>query len=185
MTVFIQTDRLLLREIVPGDEAGLFALDADPEVHRYLGNRPVTTMDEVRASIAFIRQQYADHGIGRWAVEDRATGAFLGWAGLKWMTQPANGRVHFYDLGYRLLRAHWGKGIATEAALASVDYAFRELKAPALYGMADCGNRGSHNVLTKAGLHFVEVFDYQGVPHHWYALERAEWEAAAPAGNRL
>ncbi|GAA4342277.1 GNAT family N-acetyltransferase [Flaviaesturariibacter amylovorans] len=177
MAAVLYTDRLLLRELQPDDEAGLFALDSDPEVHRYLGGRPVRGTEEIRDAIAFIRNQYADHGIGRWAVMERTSGAFLGWAGLKWITEPVNGRVHYYDLGYRILREHWGKGFATEAACAWVAYAFNELQAPAVYAIADCANSGSHGVLTKVGLRCTETFVYDGTPHHWYELGRITWMA--------
>lgn len=182
MKIFAETERLILREIVPGDENGLYELDSDPEVHRYLGNKPVTSLDEIRALIRFIRKQYEEKGIGRWAVIDKASGEFLGWAGLKRVTEPINNHVDYLDLGYRLIKRHWGKGIATEASFASLDYGFRVLNAAEIYGMADCGNAGSHHVLQKAGLTFIETFDYDGTAHNWYRIGREEWEAARSKG---
>jgi len=59
----IETERLILREILPEDEAALFEMDSDPEVHRYLGNDPVKDIEQIRNAIKFIRKQYSDNGI--------------------------------------------------------------------------------------------------------------------------
>ena len=65
MRIFVETDRLILRELLPQDELGMFELDSDPEVHRFLGNQPVKDMERIREVITFVRQQYVDNGIGR------------------------------------------------------------------------------------------------------------------------
>src|SRR5690606_254622 len=114
MKIFVTTHRLILREILPTDLEGMFELDSDPEVHRFLGNQPVKTMEESKALINYIRQQYIDHGIGRWAITDKQTGEFMGWTGLKFVTKETNNHKDYYDLGYRLIKRFWGKGIATE-----------------------------------------------------------------------
>jgi [ribosomal protein S5]-alanine N-acetyltransferase len=69
--IFIETERLILREIVPTDVDGLFELDSDPEVHRYLGNKTIDSREKIVELIEFIRKQYADNGIGRWAIIDK------------------------------------------------------------------------------------------------------------------
>lgn len=92
MEVFVQTERFLLREIVPEDEAALYKLDSDVEVHRYLGSKPVKTIEEVREVIKFIRKQYDENGIGRWAIIDKTTGEFVGWSGLKLVRERINNR---------------------------------------------------------------------------------------------
>lgn len=171
MQIFAETERLILREILPSDEAALFELDADPEVHRYLGRQPVTTMEQVREVIQIIRQQYADNGIGRWAIVEKKTGDFLGWTGLKLTKETCNNHSHYYDLGYRLIRRHWGRGYATESAIASVAYGLKELKLREIYGIADIHNLASGKVLEKAGLRFIEVFELEGEPHNWYGLK--------------
>jgi ribosomal-protein-alanine N-acetyltransferase len=170
MQIFTETDRLILREVLPTDAPGMFELDSDPEVHRYLGNKPIKTLEEAVAGIAFIRQQYLDYGIGRWAVIEKATGEFTGWAGLKFMTETRNGHSNFYDVGYRFIKRYWGKGYATEAAIASVNYGFDVLKLEELFGMADVENIGSNRALQKAGLKYVEDFEHAGILHSWYRL---------------
>lgn len=171
MEIFAETDRLLLREIVPADLPGMYALDSDPEVHRYLGGKPVQHPEESRQLIDFIRQQYRVNGIGRWAVIEKATGQFTGWSGLKLITEPIYGRTNYYDLGYRFIRQYWGRGFASESAKAALDYGFAALRLKEICGMAEAGNLASQNVLQKAGLRYEETFDYEGKQMHWYRMK--------------
>jgi ribosomal-protein-alanine N-acetyltransferase len=175
MRTIIETKRFLLREFVINDTAGLFELDSDPEVHRYLGNNPVIDKDKIVDVIRFIRRQYIDHGIGRWAIIEKGTENFMGWAGLKLVTELTNKHINYYDLGYRLLRKYWGQGIATECALASLKYGFEILCANEIFAAAHIDNKGSNKVLCKAGLTFVETFDYFNAQHNWYRIGRNEW----------
>jgi RimJ/RimL family protein N-acetyltransferase len=172
MRIFTETPRLILREILPTDVEGLFELDNNPEVHRYLGKNPIQTKEQAAEMIQFIRQQYIDNGIGRWAVVDKQTNNFLGWAGLKLITEQTNNHINYLDVGYRLIKKYWGQGIATEAARASLAYAFNELQAPAVYAITDTDNAASHHVLLKIGLNFIETFEYHGFTHNWYKITR-------------
>lgn len=176
MKIFIETERLILREILPTDIEGMFELDADEEVHRYLGNNPVSSKEQIVDAIRFIRQQYVDNGIGRWAIIDKNTNGFIGWAGLKLVTDLTNKHKDYYDLGYRLIKRYWGKGIATEAAMASLDYAFNTLHTDAVYAMVDCDNEGSNKILKKVGLSLIEKFNLDGTEHNWYKITKTEYE---------
>lgn len=176
MKIFTETDRFILREILPSDIDGLFELDSDPEVHRYLGKKPVTNKEQIVEVINFIRQQYIDNGIGRWAIIDKETNDFIGWTGLKFVTDLTNNHKNYYDIGYRLRKKYWGQGIATETAIASWDYAFNILKADKVYAMADCENDGSNKILKKVGLSFIEKFDLDGIEHNWYKIDKNEYE---------
>lgn len=174
MKIFVETDRFLLREIVESDLQGFFELDTDPEVHRYLGNQPLTTLEECAGVIEYVRKQYEADGMGRWAVIDKATNDFVGWSGLKHEKKVRD--YPYYDLGYRLKRNYWGKGIATETAIASVDYGFRVMNLPKICAAAHVDNIGSNRVLQKAGLTFVETFVvFEGL-HNWYELEQSDWK---------
>jgi ribosomal-protein-alanine N-acetyltransferase len=172
MRIFTETNRLILRELLPEDVDGMFEMDCDTEVHRFLGNAPIQTKEQAAEMIQFIRQQYVDNGIGRWAVIDKQTNSFLGWAGLKLIMEPINNHINYLDLGYRLMRKYWGLGIATEAARASLAYAFDELQAKEVYAITEIGNTASDNVLLKAGLSFIEPFDYKVFKLNWYKIDR-------------
>jgi [ribosomal protein S5]-alanine N-acetyltransferase len=175
MTIFATTDRLILREIVPEDEAGFYELDSNAEVHKYLGGKPVKSMDQIKDAIAFIRKQYIDYGIGRWAVIDKSTNSFVGWSGIKLITETVNNQTNYYDIGYRFQQQHWGKGYATETGLAALRYAFTKLGANKVVGIADIENTGSNKVLQKIGLRSIEKFVYDDRPHNWYVITKQEW----------
>jgi len=178
--VFLETERLILREILPSDVNGLFELDSDPEVHRYLGKNLVTNKAQVIEVVEFIRQQYIDYGIGRWAIVDKKTKEFIGWTGFKFVTELTNNHQNYYDLGYRLIRKYWGQGIATETAVASLDYAFNKLNTDKVYAMADVENDGSNRILSKVGLKFIETFDLEGIKHNWYKIHKNDYENKKP-----
>lgn len=172
MKIFAETERLMLRELVPEDAAGMFEMDGDPEVHLFLGNKPVQSIEQSKADIEFIRKQYIENGIGRWAVIEKSTGNFVGWAGLKLITELTNNHNNYYDLGYRFSKRFWGKGYATEAAIAVRDYGFNELKLNEIIGIADISNLGSIHVLKKIGLKQIAIFDYHGIQHYWMKIEK-------------
>lgn len=167
----IETERLLLRELQLSDADGMFELDSNPNVHLFLGNRPVKHIEESIEYIHFVQKQYKDFGIGRWAVILKETNEFLGWSGIKFITDEINGHKNFYEIGYRFIEKHWGKGYATEAGKAFVDYAFNEIKADAIYAYADAGNENSRRILEKLGLQYVNSFEYQEELEVWYELK--------------
>lgn len=174
--IFAETERLILREIIPSDIDGMFELDSDPEVHKYLGKNPVTDKEQINKVINHIRQQYTDNGIGRWAIIDKNNKNYIGWTGLKFVTDLTNNHKYYYDLGYRLIKKYWGQGIATETAIASLNYAFEQLNTKEVYAMADCENDVSNKILTNVGLKFIEIFDLDGIKHNWYKIERSDYE---------
>lgn len=175
--VFAETERFVLREILPRDESGFWELDADPEVHRYLGNKPVTDRAQIRKVISFIRQQYVQNGIGRWAVVEKQTGEFVGWSGLKFVTEPLNGHQNFYDLGYCIQRKHWRRGIGRETAAAALAYGFEQLNLEEIFAAAACDNVGSNKILQGLGFEVSDRFLYDAQLCHWYKLSNRQYLA--------
>ncbi|TPG42263.1 GNAT family N-acetyltransferase [Flavobacterium pectinovorum] len=167
----IETERLILRELIKSDAEGMFELDSNPNVHVFVGKKPVKSIDESHAYIENLQQQYRDFGTGRWAVILKETNEFIGWSGIKFITDEINNHKDFYEIGYRFIEKHWGKGYATEAGKAFVDYAFNVLKVEALYAYADPGNDNSRSILEKLGLRYVNSFEYQGELEVWYELK--------------
>jgi RimJ/RimL family protein N-acetyltransferase len=153
----------------------MFALDSDPAVHRYLGGiggRLLTDPEQSREMIRFIQAQYVANGIGRWAVLLRATGEFMGWAGLKLVPGPINGRYGVYDLGYRFRPRFWRQGYGYEAAQAWLDYGFQTMGLPRISAYADAENAGSRRILEKIGLQPGNEFMENGVRCVWYETDR-------------
>ncbi len=174
--ILIETERLLLREIDYTDANDLFEMDSDPEVHLFIENKPVKTIDEITKGIEIIKMQYKKNGIARWAVVDKISNECVGWSGLKYYNQPINNHNNFYDLGYRFKKKHWGKGFATESSIAILNYGFRNLDINSIYAITDPNNTISKKVLSKLGFVFQETFDYEGDPTDWFKLIKSTWE---------
>lgn len=156
MQVIIETARLILREFVQGEGELIFRLNEDPEVTRYTGD-PVKDLTHGTFVLEnVILPQYSLYGHGRWAVHIKDTMEFIGWCGLKY--RPELDEV---DLGYRFIRSSWGKGYATEAAVATVRYGIDQLKLKRIVGRAMPDNIASIKVLEKCGMKYIgeEVVD--------------------------
>lgn len=174
MEIFAETERLILREIVPADRNGLFAIDSDPDVHIYLGKSPIHNIEQIDDIILFIRKQYVDNGIGRWAMIEKSSNNFIGWAGLKLVRELTNKHIDFYDLGYRLNKSYWGKGFATEAARAALKYGFNKLNLNEIYAITDSQNVASRNVIEKVGLKYIETYSDWGTDHDWFEIHKPQ-----------
>ena len=170
----ICTDRLEMRPFTLEDAELLFSLDSDPEVMRYLGNKPINDINVVHEYLGNILRQYQENNIARWAVLEKSSGQFIGWAGIKYITEEENGMTNFYDVGYRLLPAFWGKGYATECTKAWIDYAKHKLKIQKIYASAHVDNHGSQKVLIKSGFLQTGQYDFSfngaTLPCYWYEL---------------
>lgn len=176
MKVHIETDRLLMRDLMDEDVNGMFAMDSDAEVHTFLGNKPISTLEEAKKMIDSIKQQYLENGIGRWAVVEKESGEFIGWSGFRLITDVVNGRTQYYDLGYRFIKKYWGKGYASETAIASLNHGFTALGFNEIVGIADVAHSASNNILRKVGLIKRNEFVYDGTLHNFYSLSKTEWE---------
>ena len=185
MKPYLETPRLILREFTEDDAADLFALDADPEVMRYVGPYRLADVDAYREHIRndFLSFYSPGSPYGFRAAVEKAGGAFLGWFVLRpalhyRFAREAGFRSGQLELGYRLRRSAWGKGYATEGARALVRKAFTELEAPCVVAAALAENRASVRVLEKAGLRRVGEFQIAGFdsPCLTYALRREDYD---------
>lgn len=171
MKIVLETERLLLREMLLSDAEAMFKLDSNPNVVKYLGNTPVKSIDECISLIHNVRNQYLKNGIGRFSVVLKDTDEVIGWAGIKFITEPENNQTNFYDLGYRLQEEHWGKGYATEATKAWLDYAFQTMKLPVLVASINVDNFNSNKIVQKFGFKLKSKFYYEDIHCNWYELE--------------
>lgn len=175
MRIYAETPRLILREILESDIDNFYELDSDPEVHKFLGNNPISSKEQVIPIIESVRQQYAEYGIGRWAIIEKSSGEFVGWSGLKYITEEINKHSNFHDVGYRLVRKHWNKGFATESAMAAIEYGFTKMKLEEIIGIAHEENVNSQNALQKCGLEYIENFETRGLQCTWNKITRQQW----------
>ncbi|MEU9793892.1 GNAT family N-acetyltransferase [Streptomyces sparsogenes] len=144
----LRTDRLVLRAWRESDLAPWAALNADPEVREHFPG--VLTRERSDASVARFQADLDRRGWGWWAVEVRATGEFIGFAGL----DPVDEDMPFtgVEIGWRLARPHWGHGYATEAALAVVDHGFEALRLPEILAVTTATNLRSQAVMRRIGM---------------------------------
>jgi len=175
MKFYIETDRLILRDFLESDVEGMYELDSNPEVHRYLGNNPIKEINQIPPIIQFVRQQYEENGIGRWAVIEKKTNAFIGWSGLKLVKETRNQQSNYYDVGYRLIQKYWGKGYATESTLASLSYGFGESNLETICAAAQAENIASNKVLQKCGLKLINPYLENEVLENWYQITKSQW----------
>jgi RimJ/RimL family protein N-acetyltransferase len=155
MKIILETPRLSLREMTPGDAENAYLLNLDPEVIRYTGDVPFESVEQARTFLENY-DHYRKYGFGRWAVDLKTTGEYLGWCGLKYLPESDE-----HDVGFRFFQKHWGKGYATEAAIACIDLGFRKFNMPFIVGRAMPANSASVRVLEKCGMDFwkTEVED--------------------------
>lgn len=156
MDVIIETERLLLRKFTVEDAPLIYELNLDPDVIRYTYD-PVKDIEHATHVLEqVILPQYALYNHGRWAVHLKPGLEFIGWCGLKCIPQRDE-----IDLGYRFKKQYWGKGYATEAAYACIQYGFKKLDLKRIIGRAIPENTASLHVLEKCGMTFLtdEVVD--------------------------
>lgn len=170
MHLTLETERLLLRPLELSDAEAMFAMDHNPNVHKYLWQTPTQSVEENVKIIEIVQKQYVDHNIGRFATILKSTGEFIGWTGIKYVTgHIENGNTNFYDYGYRLNEKFWNKGYATEASVAWLDYAFKQMNIQDMNAYTHSENGASNHILEKVGFNFVEDYpDPQGVIWKWW-----------------
>ena len=186
-TVFLETERLVLRQFTYADVPLLVELDSDPEVTRFITGGLPTSREEIETEHlpAFLSYYESSTGFGFWAVVEKSSGAFLGWFHFR----PAPGApADQPELGYRLRRNAWGRGYATEGSRALIDAGFSIHGVRRVVAETMATNVASRRVMEKAGLVLVRTFHadwpypIEGSEHGdvEYALSRDEWLAARP-----
>ncbi|MFE3867739.1 GNAT family N-acetyltransferase [Flavobacterium sp. LS2P90] len=171
MNIILETERLILREMLPSDAEALFEMDSNPNVHQYLWKKPLTSIDQVYKYIEMVRNQYLENNIGRFVVVLKESNELIGWAGIKYNTEIVNNKIHFYDIGYRLNEKFWGKGYTSEASFAWLDYGFNVMKIKVMEAAAHTGNIASNRILQKIGMRMTEQYLEEGVSWNWYELK--------------
>jgi RimJ/RimL family protein N-acetyltransferase len=155
----LETERLLLRELTADDADNLLELDGDPEVMRYLTGGKESSREYVETVIIpRILQTYLRFpGFGWYAAIEKATGAFQGWFGL-WPPETGPVDLTQAEVGYRLRREAWGRGLATEGTRAVLARAFGELGVRRVWAETMAVNTRSRRVMEKCGLTYLRTF---------------------------
>lgn len=151
----IKTARLGLRNWTENDLVPFAEMCADAEVMRYFP-KPLTT-SEVAALIERFQKHFDEFGYTYFAVDELATGKFIGFTGLMYQTYEAPFTPNA-DIGWRLKQNAWGKGFASEAATACLDFGFKTIKLSAIYAVCPKQNQPSEGVMKKIGMHYDTKF---------------------------
>jgi RimJ/RimL family protein N-acetyltransferase len=196
MQIFLETERLILRQFTEDDVENLVELDSDPDVMRYLNGGMVTPREMVEHEILprFLSYHERYDGFGVWAAMEKASGAFIGWFSLRPHDESRHNEV---ELGYRLRRSAWGQGYATEGAQALIRKDFTALGVQRVTANTYEHNTASRRVMEKVGMRLVrryrptldelttETSNHQSADSVWdgdeveYALTKTDWERSA------
>jgi 3-dehydroquinate dehydratase/shikimate dehydrogenase len=180
--ISIRTDRLILRQWKKGDLEPFASINADPRVREYFPG--LQTREESDHSVSLVSGHIEKYGWGFWAASLVETGEFIGFIGLEDVYFQAN-FVPAVEIGWRLAYKHWGKGYATEGALACLRYGFETLMLDEIVSFTAVENTRSRRVMEKIGMHHdsKDDFDHPKLPeghplrrHVLYRLDRDEWK---------
>ncbi len=142
----LHSKRLILRPVHSDDASAFEAFYSDPEVMA-IRKYGVMNPEAARTQLQGMIEHWKTHGFGMWAVVDRATGEFAGECGLRWLEDASD-----VELSYGLYPRFRGRGLATEAARAVLDYAVKVLGLDRIVALSRGDNSTSHRVLEKLGM---------------------------------
>lgn len=147
-----ETERLIVRRARPDDLDNFFLLNGDENVMRYI--RAVSTRAESDAKLEqILAEEKAASGMpgpGRWLIDEKETGQFVG----SFAIIPIPSEPEKTQLGYSFIPSAWGKGYATEVAVAGLKFFLDNTDIPEIYGVSETANTASMKVLQKAGFRF-------------------------------
>lgn len=166
----LETDRLLLRRLQPGDLDDLYALYCDLEVRRYIPDAPLT-YEEAREEVEWFLNGHPRHPeLGLWATIYKETGMFIGRCGLLPWTIDGQAEV---EVAYLLAKEYWGRGLGTEAARAIADYGFEKLHLSRLICLIDQDNQASMKVARNIGMTFEREGQDEKGPYLIYSVSKS------------
>ena len=165
----LETERLILRHLLPTDLDDLFALYRDPEIRRYFPEG-VLTYEETKEELEWFLNGHPAHPeLGLWATIHKETDRFIGRCGLLPWTIDERQEV---EVAYLLDRDYWGQGLGTEAARALVHYGFEQLQLPRLICLIDGENQASIKVAMKIGMAFEKEGKDEKGPFLLYSMSK-------------
>ncbi|MFC0507466.1 GNAT family N-acetyltransferase [Micromonospora costi] len=174
----LRTDRLLLRGWRDDDLDALAAINADPEVMRFILDGSVRDRRQSAEGLQKMRRHWEERGYGLFAVEVRETGAVIGWAGLA-VPEFLPEVMPAVEIGWRLDRGSWGHGYATEAASAALRFGFVDRGLDRIISIRHVENIRSARVMEKLGLsyEFTTVVPEHNQPVAIHAISRSDYQA--------
>jgi ribosomal-protein-alanine N-acetyltransferase len=176
----ITTRRLMLRELTEQDAEPLFHILSQDGVLRYFPNSNPPTLERIQNMIARHRTHWKEYGYGRWAIVPRAGQACIGWAGLEFLPE-----MNEAEVAYLLSKDYWGQGLATEAALAAVQYGFETAGLARIVGIVHVENVASRRVMDKLGMSLLDQANLWEMECYRYSISRAAFLGRQATGHLL
>jgi len=164
MTV-LNTQRLRLEPCTDAHFEGLYALNSDPEVMRYITGKP-DTPEDTKSMIDRVKARWADTGYSWWSFIDKENGQIIGMGCIQHLGRDAANPL---EIGWRLRKDRWHQGFASEAAQCMASFAFETLKTKLLVAVCDPANTGSSRVMERLGM------SYRG-RERWYDMDTAVYQ---------
>ncbi|MCK4449041.1 MAG: GNAT family N-acetyltransferase [Anaerolineae bacterium] len=168
----ITTSHLILRAFTEADIEPLHRILGDRDVLRYFPNPNLPSRDKVEKMISSRLKHWEEHGYGWWAVEPRSKRELIGWSGLQFLPETEE-----VEVAYLLGKAYWGKGLATEAAQACLQYGFENVEVESIVAIVHPENLASQRVIEKLGMLFVDQAHYFGMDCYRYSIERSSFDS--------
>ncbi|HZB46532.1 MAG TPA: GNAT family N-acetyltransferase [Pyrinomonadaceae bacterium] len=168
----IETERLLLRMQTPEDAGALLRILSDAEFRTYLPVQQPPTLEQVEAGLGRILAHWEERGYGHWILSPKNSREVLGYCGLRFLAETEE-----VEIFYGIDRPHWGRGLVTEAAKATLRFGFEEAKLERVIALAHPSNKGTRRVMEKAGLRYEKQAVYFDMECAYYALDREQYRA--------
>ncbi|MFI1971242.1 GNAT family N-acetyltransferase [Streptomyces cinnamoneus] len=172
MTLSLRTPRLTLRRWREDDIVPMAAINSDPEVMRWIGDGSVRDRSQTEAGIVAWEREWEERGVGLFAVEERTSRQLVGFAGL---SEPVflPEILPAMEIGWRFGRPYWGRGLATEAARAALDFALRDRGLGRVVSVCAPGNVASERIMRKLGMRRERetAHPLHGVPLRVHVIE--------------
>jgi ribosomal-protein-alanine N-acetyltransferase len=170
--ILFETERLIVRHYTKDDSNDFFLLNGDEEIMRYI--RPAKTREEADRFLSEILQKLEeDPASGRWAVEEKHTGVFVG----SFAFIPIERTENKMQLGYALLKQNWGKGYATELTMGGLRYVFTKTSLTEIFAVTEILNTASQKVLLKAGFTFHSTYKEEAKELFQYIFLKQNFQA--------
>jgi [ribosomal protein S5]-alanine N-acetyltransferase len=168
----LSTRRLILEPLTPDDLPALHGHWTEPDVRRYLWDGRVVAAEEVRDVIATSARLFEERGAGLWGIRPAGSSRLIGCAGFWYFHEPPE-----FELVLSLSRTSWGRGLATEAAGALLDHAFRDLNWPAVQASTDAPNAAS--LMRRLGMRHTGQRPGEFGSIEVYRITAAAWQRGA------
>ncbi len=167
----LTTPHLTLRPLEPGDAQVLYRINQVEGVLQYFPYPAPPPLEKVQRFVAGQQVHWEQHGYGNWGILPEGEKEIIGWAGLQFL--PETGET---EVGYLLNRPFWGRGYATEAARASLQFGFDHFDLQAIIALVFAGNIASRRVIEKCGLTLLDRQNYFGVELMRHRIEKPAFE---------